>query len=58
MEKLFKLKQHGTHYLERIFNYKFPYEYNADFDEMLRRKELIYDFYRRCPPVLATGGDQ
>ncbi|MBO5797081.1 MAG: coproporphyrinogen dehydrogenase HemZ, partial [Clostridia bacterium] len=42
-----KLKQPGTHYLERIFNYKFPYEYNADHGEMLRRKEQIYDFYAK-----------
>lgn len=40
-----KLKQYGTNYLERIYNYKFPYEYNAGLDEMLRRKEHIYEFY-------------
>lgn len=44
-----KLKRHGTNYLERVYNYKFPYEYNGDFEEMLRRKEQIYDFYRRFP---------
>lgn len=48
-----KLKQPGTHYLERIFNYKFPYEYNQNFAEMLRRKELIYDFYRKYGTPLA-----
>ena len=42
-----KLKQPGTNYLERIFNYKFPYEYNRDLPEMLRRKEQIYGFYER-----------
>ncbi len=46
-----KLKQYGTHYLERIFNYKFPYEYNVGLEEMLRRKESIYEFYRNYPPV-------
>ncbi len=40
-----KLKQPGTDYLERIFNYKFPYEYNAGLDEMLRRKDTVSDFY-------------
>ncbi len=40
-----KLKQPGTEYLERVFNYKFPYEYNADFEEMLRRKESVRTFY-------------
>lgn len=42
-----KLKQPGTNYLERIFNYKFPYEYNADLSEMLRRKEKVYGFYEQ-----------
>lgn len=47
-----KLKQYGTEYLERVFNYKFPYEYIARFDEMLRRKDQIVPFYARC-----FGGD-
>ena len=42
-----KLKQPGTDYLERIFNYKFPYEYNAGLEEMLRRKDTIPAFYDR-----------
>ncbi|MBR2338984.1 MAG: coproporphyrinogen dehydrogenase HemZ [Clostridia bacterium] len=40
-----KLKRPGTDYLERIFNYKFPYEYNSGLDEMLRRKNYIREFY-------------
>lgn len=47
-----KLKQYGTEYLERVFNYKFPYEYIARFDEMLRRKEQIASFYAQY-----FGGD-
>lgn len=42
-----KLKEPGGEYLERIFNYKFPYEYNARFGDMLRRKEGIAAFYDR-----------
>ena len=42
-----KLKEPGGEHLERIFNYKFPYEYNARFDDMLRRKEGIAAFYSR-----------
>ena len=42
-----KLKQPGTDYLERIFNYKFPYEYNAGLDEMLKRKDSVPTFYDR-----------
>ena len=40
-----KLKRPHTDYLERIFNYKFPYEYNDGLDEMLRRKEYLKEFY-------------
>lgn len=40
-----KLKRPGTDYLERVFNYKFPYEYNADLQEMLKRKEAVRTFY-------------
>lgn len=43
------LRQPGGSRIERIFNYKFPYEYNSDFDEILRRKEQIREFYRRFP---------
>lgn len=31
--------------IERIFNYKYPYEYIRGFDEMLKRKEKIKEFY-------------
>ncbi len=41
-----KLKRPHTDYLERIFNYKFPYEYNTGLGEMLRRKEYIREFYQ------------
>lgn len=42
-----KLKQPGTDYLERIFNYKFPYEYNSGLDEMLTRKDGVPIFYEK-----------
>lgn len=42
-----KLKQPGTDYLERIFNYKFPYEYNAGLEEMLNRKQALPAFYEK-----------
>jgi len=42
-----KLKQPGTDYLERIFNYKFPYEYNTGLEEMLRRKDAVPAFYEK-----------
>ena len=42
-----KLKQPKTEYLERIFNYKFPYEYNSGLSEMLNRKDAVREFYER-----------
>ncbi len=31
--------------IERIFNYKYPYEYIRGFDEMINRKQKIYEFF-------------
>jgi oxygen-independent coproporphyrinogen-3 oxidase len=39
-----KLKQWGTDYLERVFSFKYPYEYVARFAELLARKERIKTF--------------
>ncbi|MDR0987542.1 MAG: coproporphyrinogen dehydrogenase HemZ [Ruminococcus sp.] len=33
--------------LTRIFNYKYPYEYISKFDEVLKRKQKIYDYYSK-----------
>ena len=33
--------------IERVFNFKYPYEYISRFDQMLSRKRAISDFYRR-----------
>ena len=40
-----KLKDSKTDSLERIFNYKYPYEYINSFEEILKRKERIESFY-------------
>ncbi len=40
-----KLKQYGVNNIERIFNFKYPYEYNTRFDEIISRKETVLDFY-------------
>lgn len=40
-----KLKKPGSEELERIFNYKYPYEYMNGFQEMLNRKERVTSFY-------------
>lgn len=41
-----KLKDPDSEHLERIFNYKYPYEYIRSFEEMIRRKDRIIDFCR------------
>lgn len=55
-----KLKQPAGDYLERIFNYKFPYEYNDRLSEMLKRKERVRTFYEEMAAQkdLGRGGDQ
>ncbi len=40
-----KLRQPGGSYIERIFNYKYPYEYINNFHEILSRKDRITAFY-------------
>ncbi len=41
-----KLKNQESGYIERIYNYKYPYEYINGFDEILNRKKRIIDFYK------------
>ena len=43
-----KLREPGGEEIERIFNYKFPAEYLERFDEMLRRKGRVKQFYEDC----------
>lgn len=40
-----KLKNYKDNTLRRIFNYKYPYEYINNFDEMIKRKDEISEFY-------------
>lgn len=40
-----KLKDPKTAHIERIYNYKYPYEYLNNFDEVLSRKKGIIEFY-------------
>lgn len=41
-----KLKNPKTNQIERIFNYKYPYEYISGFDEIISRKKQIEEFYK------------
>ncbi len=40
-----KLKSPTSGEIERIFNYKYPYEYINGFDEIIKRKKRIGEFY-------------
>lgn len=40
-----KLKQPNGSYIERIFNYKYSYEYLNGFDEIIKRKGRLKSFY-------------
>ncbi len=41
-----KLKAYSQDKLERIFNFKFPYEYISGFPQLMERKKGITDFYK------------
>lgn len=42
-----KLKTPDGAYIERVFNYKYPYEYIGRFDELMERKKKITEFYKK-----------
>lgn len=44
-----KLKAPYGDEIERIFNYKYPYEYISDFSVLLERKKRITEFYSTYP---------
>lgn len=44
-----RLKDPRTGDIERVFNFKYPYEYISRFDQMLERKQAIAAFYTRHP---------
>lgn len=44
-----KLREPDGPYIERIFNYKYPYEYISRFDELAVRKDGVLKFYEKYP---------
>lgn len=42
-----KLKTNSIDYLERIFNFKYPYEYIDRYKEMIDRKNAVTEFYNK-----------
>lgn len=44
-----KLKEPNGNEIERIFNYKYPYEYISGFETLMSRKKRITEFYDTYP---------
>jgi oxygen-independent coproporphyrinogen-3 oxidase len=44
-----KLREPNGAFIERIFNFKYPYEYISRFEEMIARKDGIDRFYKEYP---------
>lgn len=40
-----KLRKYNTREIERVYNFKYPYEYLSRFDEIIERKKMISGFY-------------
>ena len=40
-----KIKDQRSGHLERLFNYKFPYEYIKDFNKIIEKKRRIEEVY-------------
>ena len=51
-----KLKSPFDVTLERIYNFKYPYEYIGRFEEQSARKNAIADFYKRITPDIVPKG--
>jgi oxygen-independent coproporphyrinogen III oxidase len=45
-----KLRDPDTDRIERVFNFKYPYEYIDRYEEILGRKERVIEFYERTDP--------
>lgn len=43
-----KLRDQATGRIERIFNFKYPYEYIDRYEEVLARKKTVRNFYKDC----------
>ena len=44
-----KLREPHGKTIERVFNYKYPYEYISGFQEIIKRKQKIELFYKKYP---------
>ncbi|MCI8359811.1 MAG: coproporphyrinogen dehydrogenase HemZ [Clostridiales bacterium] len=46
-----KLRDPDSNHIERIFNFKYPYEYSSRFEEMAARKDRVKTFYEEYGPA-------
>ncbi len=44
-----KMREPSGANIERIFNFKYPYEYISRFDEQITRKQGVREFYKKYP---------
>jgi oxygen-independent coproporphyrinogen-3 oxidase len=44
-----KLKEPCGRQIERVFNFKFPFEYISRFNELVERKDRINTFFKEYP---------
>jgi oxygen-independent coproporphyrinogen-3 oxidase len=44
-----KLREPDGDFIDRIYNFKYPYEYINRFDEQLNRKDGVISFYEKYP---------
>ena len=44
-----KLREPGGNNIERVYNFKYPYEYIDRFDEIISRKGSVVEFYEKYP---------
>lgn len=53
-----KFREPNGGHIERIYNYKYPFEYNSDFQEMINRKQKMISFYQQYPLERENNGQQ
>lgn len=46
-----KLREPGGPMIERVFNYKYPYEYISRFNDILNKKKRVRSFYEEYSPL-------
>lgn len=51
-----KFREPNGGHIERVYNYKYPFEYNSDFQEMLNRKQKMISFYQQYPLERGNNG--